>query len=351
MSNGTSNKDKLRLIQAGVGGHGGSWINNTSSQSDDFELVAIVDPNAETLQAAGDKNNVPAEARFATLAEAVKSVKADALLSATPPQFHPSDAQLAFEHGLHLLVEKPMAEDLASAKTMVQQADDAGLHLMVSQNRRWDAEPQALAAIVEEEPLGKVDQTVVQFFMPGDFRGSFRQTMKHVLLVDMVVHHIDMIRFVLNRDIERVYAEDWNTRASKADSLYEDGAALSMILTLTGGAKVMYTGDWSAKGKVTSWQGDWRLQCEQGSVIFEGEAGDLQLSRSEMWGQNVQHERREIRQPAMPSQAASLAAFAKSIRTGKPAMTSGRDNLKTLAAVFAAVESCETGKAVDVVLG
>jgi len=221
---------------------------------------------------------------------------------------------------------------------------------MVSQNRRWDAEPQALAAVVEEEPLGKVDQTVVQFFMPGDFRDSFRQTMKHVLLVDMVVHHIDLIRFVLSRDIERVYAEDWNTRASKAGGLYEDGAALSMILTLTGGAKVMYTGDWSAKGKATSWQGDWRLQCEGGSVIFEGEAGDLQLTTCDTWGANVQHERRAVRQPKMPSQAASLSAFAKSIRTGKPAMTHGRDNLKTLAAVFAAVESCETGRAVDVKL-
>ena len=38
--------EKLRLIQCGVGGHGGSWIRNTTPQSPDFDLVAIVDADA-----------------------------------------------------------------------------------------------------------------------------------------------------------------------------------------------------------------------------------------------------------------------------------------------------------------
>lgn len=338
---------KLRLIQAGVGGHGRGWFFNTTSQSDDFELVALVDPNGEALNKAGDHINLPADRRFADLADAVKRVEADAVLSVTPPVVHPLHAQIAFENQLHLLVEKPLAENLATARKMVEQAELANRQLMVGQNRRWDPEPSFLKQIFDEKPFGDFGHGHVDFFLPADFRGSFRESMRHVLLVDMTVHHIDLARHILGRDIAKVYAEDFNPAWAAEGGFYQHGAALRMILTMEDGTKLSYAGDWSAKGPPNSWQGAWRLQCAGGAISFDDRLGGVELATCEQWAGQVRREIRPI--PKVPaSQGQLLSAFAESIRTNTPGLTSGRDNLKTIAAVFAAVESCETGRTVEV---
>ena len=338
---------KLRLIQAGVGGHGRGWFNNTVRPSGDFDVVAVVDPDAEALHAAGDAADLPPERRFADLAQAVRQVEADAVLSPTPPKVHPVHAQIAFDAGLHLLVEKPLADNLPDARDMVDRAARAGKQLMVGQNRRWDAEPAFLKQVMDERPVGEFGHGHVDFFLAGDFRGGFRQTMPHVLLVDMTVHHVDLIRFVLGRDVARVYAEDFNP--AWAEGFYENGAALRMLMTLDDGSKISYAGDWSARGHTNSWQGAWRLQCDRGAVRFDSDLNGVEISTGELWGKDVRRELRPI-PAAPPSQGRLLAAFAESIRTGRPGLTDGRDNLKTIAAVLAAVESCETGRAVEVAI-
>ena len=343
----TSTAGKLRLIQAGVGGHGRGWFFNTSSQSPDFDVVALADPNAEVLAKAADAIDLPPDRCFAELADAVAAVDADAVLSVTPPAVHPQHSELAFANGLHLLVEKPLAESLETARRMVEQADAAGKQLMVGQNRRWDAEPAFLKQIFDEKPYGDFGHAHVDFFLPGDFRGSFRESMRHVLLVDMTVHHIDLARFILGRDVKRVYATDFNPAWSAAGGYYQNGAALRMILTMEDDTVVSYSGDWSAKGRPNSWQGAWRLQCAKGAISFDDRLGGVELATCKAWGGDVEREVRPI-PPRDPSQGQLLAAFAESIRTGQPGLTSGRDNLKTVAAVFAAVESCETGRAVEV---
>ena len=345
MSRGTD-RAKLRLIQAGVGGHGRGWAMDTVANSPDFEPVALADPNAAALATAGEALGVPEGRRFADLADAVRAVEADAVLSVTPPRVHAKHAEIAFGHGLHLLVEKPLAEDLPTARRMVDLADAAGRQLMVGQNRRWDAEPVALRRAMDDRPVGEFGHGHIDFHMPADFRGSFRQSMPHVLLVDMAVHHVDLIRFVLRRDVARVWAEDFNPAWASEEGLYEHGASLRMVMTLDDGTKMSYAGDWSARGRATSWQGAWHLQCARGAIAFDDHLGGVEVRTCDTWGKDLHIDRRPIHD-AGPSQGQLLAAFARSVRTGEPGLTNGRDNLKTVAAVFAAVESCETGQVVE----
>ena len=126
----------LRLIQAGVGGMGGTWVNALKGRTD-VEVVALVDITNAPLAKAGQDLNVPAERRFKDLSDAVKNVPADAVLTVTPPAVHLPHAKIAFDHGLHLLTEKPIAADLAEARQMVDLADKAGRILMVAQNYRY----------------------------------------------------------------------------------------------------------------------------------------------------------------------------------------------------------------------
>src|SRR5262245_53230514 len=129
--------NKLRLIQAGMGGMGRAWWKSVVKKSPDFELVAIVDVVDAPLDEAGAELNIAPDRRFKSLDAALEKIQADAVLTVTPPPVHVEHARLAFTRGLHLLTEKPIAHDLASAKEMVELSRKADKQLLVAQNYRY----------------------------------------------------------------------------------------------------------------------------------------------------------------------------------------------------------------------
>ncbi|MEM6560450.1 MAG: Gfo/Idh/MocA family oxidoreductase [Planctomycetota bacterium] len=334
----------IRLIQAGVGGHGGGWLRNTTHPSPAVDLVAIVDPNPEAVAAAREVTGLPADRCFDDLGKALAEVDADAVLSAAPPAFHRAQAETVFAAGRHLLVEKPIAESIEDARAMVDAADAAGKTLMVAQNYRWKPPVRTLKRVFADAPLGTFGHGHLDFFIPGDFTGTFRETMPHVLLVDMAVHHLDLIRHVTGRNITRVYAESFNP----SWSWYQGEAALVMLLHLDDGTRFTYHGDWAAKGYVSSWDGEWRLQCADGCLRFGRKTDEhVLLERSELWQAGETTE--SIAPADAPNaQMATLDHFVESIRNNTEPMTSGRDNLQTFATVIAARRSAETGTPVNV---
>lgn len=333
---------KLRLIQCGVGNMGKTWWNGPVRDSEDFELVAIVDVADEPLHLAGDALGVDRGRRFKSLDSALAETDADAVLTVTPPPVHIEHARLAFARGLHLLTEKPIAHDLAAAREMVDLADRAGRQLVVAQNYRYSSPMQRLAELVSDAPVGEPGHGHLDFYIPADFTGSFRESMHFPLLVDMAIHHLDLIRAVMKKNITRVTAVTFNP----AWSWYQHHAGLKMLLELQGGTPFSYSGDWSARGRCTGWNGTWRLQCAEGSIHLENDA--ISVARCQRWGKEPTSEAIDIPPVHASGQAALLARFASSVRSGVPAETSGRDNLWSFAAVMAGVQSAREGRAVDV---
>jgi len=328
-----SNPTKLRLIQCGVGGMGRAWWKGATSDSPDFTLAAIVDIAEAPLAEAGQALHIPSDRRFNSLQDALTRVEADAVLTVTPPPVHVAHAKLAFARGLHLLTEKPIAPDMAGAKLMVDLAERAGRQLLVAQNYRYSAAMQRLISLVREAPAGALGHGHVDFYIPADFSGSFRESMQFPLLIDMAIHHLDLIRAVTGRNITTVTATTFNPDWS----WFQHDAGLKMLLELDGGMQFSYSGDWTARGRSTAWNGNWRLQCAEGSIHLESD--QISVARCEKWNKNPSVSAVEIPAIAGTGQAALLARFAEAIRSGKPAETSGCDNLRSFAAVMAAVTS------------
>ena len=336
------NSDKLRLIQCGVGGFGGGWLKNHSSQSPDFELVAIVDIVEEQLHAAGEEVGIPAERRFQSLRDALKNVEADAVLTVTPPTVHIEHARLAFGHGLHLITEKPIGDTIENARLMVQLARESGKQLVVSQNYRFNPVIQKVKQLVADGTVGEFGHGHLDFYIPADFTGSFRETMEFPLLVDMAIHHMDLIRCITGRNITKVTAQSFRP----AWSWYAHDPGLKMLLELEDGLAFSYSGDWSARGRSTPWNGNWRLQCADGSIHLENDK--ITLARSERWGKDASQEEVEAAPLELSGQAATLHSLARAIRTGQPAETSGADNLHSFGAVVAGVISARENRPVAV---
>lgn len=334
---------KLKLIQAGVGGMGRHWWNSAVRNSEDFELVAIVDISDAALDDCGAALNIPAAARFKSLDQAIKHVSADAVLTVTPPVVHLQHARLAFDAGLHLLTEKPIGATLADAREMVRLARAANRQLAVTQNYRYSPQAATLARLARQSTLGPLGHGKIDFFIPGDFRGSFRETMEYPLLVDMSIHHLDLLRYISGKNIRRVNAQTFKPQWS----WYKHHPGLHMMLELDDGIFFTYTGDWSARGRCTTWDGAWRLQFDRGCVELD-HSGKLSQSTCTFWGQEQQHTPIEPDALPLTQQAALLSEFATAVRTGVPAPTSGEDNLWSFGAVCAGVKSAQENRPVDV---
>jgi predicted dehydrogenase len=321
---------------------GKAWVGALKGRTD-VQVVAIVDILDEPLAEAGEALGVPAQNRFKDLARAIAAVQADAVLTVTPPAVHIQHAKLAFDNGLHLLTEKPIAADLAQAKQMVEMAEKAGRILMVAQNYRYSGPMQTLMRLVREQPVGPLGHGHIDFYIPGDFRGSFRQTMEFPLLVDMAIHHIDLIRAVTGKNITKVRAQTFRP----AWSWYDHHPGLNMLLELDGGMPFSYSGDWSGRGRNTTWNGAWRLQCEHGSIELLHDGKLLQATNT-FWDNDKTSTPIDSDKIAEQGQAALLTRFVQAIETNTPPETSGRDNLWSFAAVTAGVISSREGRRVDV---
>ena len=332
--------NKMRLIQCGIGGFGRSWLTDVTTASPDFELAALVDTLPENLAAARALClGVPG---FPTLEEALAQVTADAVLTVTPPPVHVEHARLAFGRGLHLLTEKPLADTTEHAREMLRLADASGRTFMVSQNYRFRPAMQGARELLAARAVGEFGHGHLDFYIPADFTGSFREAMEYPLLIDMAIHHLDLIRCVTGRNIVGVAAQSFRP----AWSWFQHDPGLKMLLELEGGAAFSYSGDWTARGRGTSWNGTWRLQCAEGSIHVERD--EITLARSERWNKNPSEE--PVALPDLPrtERAATLALFAEAIRSGQPNELSGESNRWSFGAVMAGLESARTGLPVRV---
>ncbi len=325
----------LRCIQVGVGGFGGRWLDAIEA-TPSVQHAALVDVSEEALKKALERTGLGAELAFREWPRAFQEIDADFALVVVPPFHHEEVAEAAFDHGLHVLTEKPMAHEMDSARRMVSRAAEEGLTLMVSQNYRFRSWIRSARNYLGSGELGEVSHACVSFRLNPDW-GPFRQKMDDVLLIEMSIHHFDMMRYLLGRDPDTVFARTWNPPWS----WFRGDCAVAVNLDMDG-LPVLYEGSSVAFGRHTGWNGQWRIECEKGSLDYD-----------EFKGLRCTHFKRgeeAVEITAMPAenQEYSLLEFEGSVEAGRAPETDGVDNLKSLAMVFAAIRSKSEGKVVRI---
>jgi len=327
-----------RFVQVGVGGFGHNWAGLLHGR-ESAELTALVDVDESALAAARDETGTPDAQCYSDYREAFRAVEADAALIVTPPAVHCDVALAAMEAGLHVLTEKPIADDMASARQMVDAAELAGLTLMVSQNYRFRRWVRTMRRLLTEGGFGPPATVSVHFAKAPRFDGSFRLQMEHPLVHDMSIHHFDLMRAVTGREPLSVRATTWKPQWSWFD---HDPCAAAMF-DFEGGLKVFYYGSWVARERETTWDGRWTVECPQAAI-------ELREGRVHVTMADFPHQDSEVEMCRMPceNQEFALTEFQAAVAEGREPEASGRDNLQSLAMVFAAVESARSGTAVDI---
>jgi predicted dehydrogenase len=257
---------QLSIIQVGVGFWGRGWA-EIVSRARGFRLAAVVDAAAPARDWAAAEIGVPT---FGTLGAALDETAADAALLVSPPETHRVLAEAALDRGLHVVSEKPLALDLDDARAMADAAARSGLQLIVAQNYRFRRQPKALQRLISNGSLGRL--LGIRISCRRDLRASFvargdwRSLMAHPYVVDMAIHHVDLLRMISGLEIARVDARAWCV----PDSPFSSEPNVDALLTLADGTPVAYDGTFAAVGRETSWNGDWEVVGTDARATWTG---------------------------------------------------------------------------------
>jgi predicted dehydrogenase len=336
----------VRFIVTGLGSFGPSWA-ALIQQQEGVELAAVVEPMDDRRQAVVDARGLRADQAYSDLNSALDGVEADAVLVVTPPQTHLEVAKTAFAAGKPVLVEKPLAASMADAKALVAAAEESGNLLVVSQNYRYRPPMQAVRKLLQDVVIGNLLH--VQANCQEDMRlfyeaTNFRYLMAHPHIIDMTIHHWDLLRFLTGHEVDTVYATSWNI----PDSPYQTDAACAIVLKLDDGTPVLYEGSSATHRNRTSWSSWWDFEGTKGRIWTDGGVGDpwVDVVHLHVYGEEpVVAENITV---AESDRHGSLLAFVSAVQGGALPAHTGRDNLNSLATVRACVESVEQGRVVSV---
>jgi scyllo-inositol 2-dehydrogenase (NADP+) len=135
----------------------------------------------------------------------------DLLVIAAPNRAHVPLGLAAVEHGVALVVDKPLAPNAADGERLIEAAEAAGVPLTVFQNRRLDGDFLTLRGLLERGELGAVTRFESRFerFRP-ELSDGWRELGDAAegggLLLDLGAHLVDQARVLFGPPL-RVYAE------------------------------------------------------------------------------------------------------------------------------------------------
>lgn len=331
-----------RAVVVGAGGISGAWF--PPLKAEDVEVVGVVDLRLDAAQARIAQHELNAEAST-DLEGLLKRLTPDIVVDLTIPDAHCQVVTTALKAGCHVIGEKPMANSMEEARLMVRTSEETGKLYMVSQNYRLRPLTTTVRDAVRGGAIGDVTTVNADFYIGAHF-GGFRDEMPSPLLLDMSIHHFDLSRYMSGTDPVRVYAKEFNPKGS----WYKGDVAATCVFEMSDGVVFTYRGCWCAQGFNTTWNGNWRFIGVNGALLMEYD----QLPRTQVVaGQEgfvypFEEKTLDLVEQPYQGQHAALREMLAFLAGGPVPQSECHDNIKSLAMVFAAIESSRQGQPVEV---
>ena len=339
----------MRAVMAGCGRMSRTWL-EAAARIEDLRIVGLVDLDPTLAASVAARHGLADAAIGNDLSAMLRDTAPDAVFDVVVPDARAAVVTTALQAGCHVLSEKPMAASMAEAQSLVAAARRAARIHAVVQNRRYIPGVRRLRRFLACGALGTVHGVHCDFFLGPHF-GGFRETMSHVLLLDMAIHTFDVARLLCGANPHSVSCVEWNP----AGSWYADGACAIAIFTMQNGTVFSYRGSWCAEGLQTSWEAAWRIIGTGGTLTWDGaEAMSCETLAGARNDGDLFAPTRPITIPPLdPSDRIGghlgvMQDFVAAVRGGAEPETVGHENIRSLGMVFGAIDSAQTGRTVEI---
>lgn len=207
------------LIGTGRAGmiHGRNYAKNVQNA----RLVAVCDPNVDSLKAAQEELGV--EIGYSDYREVLKDDDIDAVIVVTPTQFHCEIVVAAAKAKKHILCEKPFGVNEEECQLMIDVAKENDVKLQVGFMRRFDESFRQAKALVDQGVIGDVVLVKSLTHGPSEPKEWMYDISKSSGPIGEVnSHDLDTLRWFTGSEVESVYAIGGNFRSPEMKEKYPD---------------------------------------------------------------------------------------------------------------------------------
>ena len=311
----------------------------TAFKEDDLEVVALCDLN---IQAAEDRKKefYPEATCYTDYNDLLSDVRIDVVDIALHPGPRAAAVEAALHAGKHVLSQKPFALNIDVAAKLADLADEKGLKLAVNQNGRWAPYVRYIQQAINKGLIGEVHSANI--FLNWDhtwIKGTPFETIHHIILYDFAVHWIDMaVNFFKGQSAELATGSLRKASEQTIDPPMMGGAVLQFA---NGFATLGFDGHSKHRNlerfTITGSKGTINASgtvCKIDEVKLENEEGVATAKLEGEWFND--------------GFRGTMGELLCAIDEGRQPFNSARNNLDTLAAVFAVIGSADSGQTVKV---
>ncbi len=289
---------------------------------------------------------------FASLEGVLSATKVDGVLIATPPTTHADLAVAAFDAGLAVYVEKPLAADEKDGRRIVEAWKRAGTIGMVGFNYRCNSIIRDLRRALADGEIGTVVTARTSFGLAPEELPPWKQRRATGggALLDLGSHHIDLLMYLFQAPVETVGCHIWSDRTE------DDNAVL--ILTFASGvvAQIHVSSSSVEEDRI-------EIHGRDGKLIYDRYFSErlqrtgrssgqvrkqLLINRfmSFVPGRDLPEKLRSpLREPSFPR---AIGRFVEAIATGDPKLPDIEDGWRCLQVILAAEQAHREGRVEEV---
>lgn len=180
-----------------------------------LELVAVCDLLPEAMEHLLVKHNLEKESsikRYTSYKELIDNHPEVQLISiATDSGMHAEIALYCIDHGINIIIEKPIAMSIEDADEIIKRSDERGVKVSACHQNRFNIAVQKMRVALESGRFGKLSHGSIhvrwnrnkEYYEQATWRGKWGSD--GGALMNQCIHGIDLFRWMLGDEIEEVY--------------------------------------------------------------------------------------------------------------------------------------------------
>ena len=183
--------------------------------NNNLEFVAACDTvpgNIDILFGKIEPNNKDGIARYTDYKQMIEEHPEIELISiATPSGIHAEIALFCIDHGINVIIEKPMAMNIADADEIIRRSEEKGVVVSACHQNRFNIAVQKMRKALEAGRFGTISHGSIHvrwnrnkaYYDQAPWRGTWEDD--GGCLMNQCIHGIDLLRWMMGGEVESVY--------------------------------------------------------------------------------------------------------------------------------------------------
>lgn len=179
-----------------------------------LELVAICDVIPEHMENVLVKHRLQNDTtirRYTDYKEMIEENQIDLISIVTESGLHGEIALYCIEHGIHVIIEKPMVMSLEEADKIIALSEKKGVKVAACHQNRFNIAVQEMRQALETGRFGKLSHGSIHvrwnrnkdYYTQAPWRGTWEQD--GGALMNQCIHGIDLLRWMMGDEVESLY--------------------------------------------------------------------------------------------------------------------------------------------------